>query len=254
MNYVDPIPKGVENTRIDQGVDFIGSGDILAMGNGQVIETGGGGWPGGPYMTYKLLDGPDAGKVVYVAENIRPVVKAGDTVKAGQKIATMFNGGTGIETGWSNSAGTAPLSQDAAAGGISGADLPKGGTKVGRDYENFLVSVGVGKANNYNIPSGGKLPSGFDTPATGNVSPTTDTSGGTGLGGLLSFPTEITGFFKDANDFVTALMWITKPNNWIRIIAFLGGLAILLFAIHALMATANGEPIIKAPSVVPVPV
>jgi hypothetical protein len=74
------------------------------------------------------------------------------------------------------------------------------------------------------------------------------------LGGLLSFPSQITGFFSDANTFVTALMWITKPSNWVRILAFLAGIALLLFAIHALIAAANGKPLVSTPSVIPVPV
>src|SRR6185437_10068322 len=134
MNYVNPLGqiKNLIAERVDQGVDFSGSGPILAIGNGTVIETNGGGWPGGPFMSYRLDDGPDAGKVVYVAENIRPTVAKGQKIKAGQPIATMFEGGTGIEMGWADASGTIALSQTPAAGGISGANLPAGGTEVGR--------------------------------------------------------------------------------------------------------------------------
>ena len=75
-----------------------------------------------------------------------------------------------------------------------------------------------------------------------------------GGGGILSFPSQITGFFSDASTFVTALMWIAKPQNWVRIVAFLAGVALLLFAIHALIAAGRGEPLVKMPSVVPVPI
>lgn len=247
MNYVNPLSK-IKNLvaeRVDQGVDFSGSGPISAIGNGTVIETSGGGWPGGPFMSYRLDDGPNAGKVVYVAENIRPTVTKGQKIKAGQTIAVMFQGGTGIETGWADSSGTIPLSQTAAAGGISGANLPAGGTQVGRSFESFLNSLGVPKANNLSATAGGKLPAGTaaaSAPSSANA------------GGLLSIPTEITGFFSQANSFVTALMWIAQPSSWLRIGAFIAGIALLLFAIHALIAAANGEPLVKSPSVIPVPV
>jgi Phage tail lysozyme len=78
-----------------------------------------------------------------------------------------------------------------------------------------------------------------------------------GVGGtnLLDFPSQITGFFSEADTLVTALMWITKPSNWVRVIAFLAGVALLLFAIHALIAVGEGGEIMpKMPNVVPVPI
>lgn len=89
-------------------------------------------------------------------------------------------------------------------------------------------------------------------PASGVTSSTPASDDGSG--GILSWPSEITGFFSDANTFVTTLMWITKPGNWVRIIAVLAGVALLLFAIHAFIAAANGEPLVQAPKVVPIPV
>lgn len=81
------------------------------------------------------------------------------------------------------------------------------------------------------------------------------TSAPSGGGGLLDFPSQITGFFSQANTLITALMWITKPSNWVRVIAFLGGVALLLFAVHALIAVGEGGEIMpKMPNVVPVPI
>jgi hypothetical protein len=257
----------INNTRIDQGVDFQGTGPIHALNDAEVVyvNTGTSGWPGlgtqnaGPYIAYKLTAGPDIGKYVYVAEDIHPLVKVGDTVKAGQQIANQVFTGTGIETGWADpSEPGRPLSQTSAAGGITGADLPVGGTKVGRSFEAVLTSLGVGKANNYSDTSGegGSLPSGYSLTGSGgdSTAPASSSTPSGGGGGLLSFPPQITTFFDDAGNLVHALTWLTKPSNWVRIIAFFGALVILLFAIHALMAAGTGAPIIKAPSIIPVPV
>lgn len=158
-SLVNPIPRGVRPERVDQGVDFAGNGNILAMGDATIGITNGGGWPGGPYMSYQLDAG---GKWVYVAENIRPTVRPGQKVKKGDVIAKMFDGGTGIETGWAAPGGGSPLSQTAAAGGISGANLPgNGSTAIGMNYEKLLVSLGAPKAPNYGAPSGGKVPPGY---------------------------------------------------------------------------------------------
>jgi len=81
----------------------------------------------------------------------------------------------------------------------------------------------------------------------------TSAPGDLSLGGI-SWPGDITGFFSDADTFVTKLLWLVNPASWMRIGAFLIGVALLLFAIHALIAVNSGQPIIKMPSVVPVPV
>lgn len=111
-------------------------------------------------------------------------------------------------------------------------------------------SAGIGVDS---LASWGNAVVGFGRPP-GQAPGTAAASTGGGGGGILSWPGEITGFFKDANTFVTALMWITKPSNWVRIIAFLAGLGLLLFAIHALIAAGSGEPLVKTPSVIPVPI
>jgi hypothetical protein len=163
-DYVNPLSQvaNLARERIDQGVDFSGSGPVLAIGDAVITETNGGGWPGGPFMSYRLTSGPFAGRYVYVAENITPTVSVGQTVRAGQQIATMFNGGTGIETGWAAPGGFQPLSQTVAAGSINGANLPPGGgTAIAKDFDTFLSSLGVPLAPNYSLPTGGFLPAGW---------------------------------------------------------------------------------------------
>jgi hypothetical protein len=76
-----------------------------------------------------------------------------------------------------------------------------------------------------------------------------------GSDSILNWPSEITGFFTDADKFVTALMWLASPGSWVRICAFLAGLALLFLAVHALIAVGEGDSILpKAPTIVPVPV
>lgn len=92
----------------------------------------------------------------------------------------------------------------------------------------------------------------------GRPSGTASTPTGAGLdssvSGLLGIPSQITDFFNQADTFVKALMWLAQPSSWVRIGAFIAGVALLLFAIHALISAANGSPIVSMPSVIPVPV
>jgi 3D (Asp-Asp-Asp) domain-containing protein len=112
--------------RIDMGVDYDGTGPIDALGAGTVTYSvpGGAGW--GPFscsgghggaIVYRLGDGPDAGRYVYVTEGIVPLVTVGEQVQAGQPVASF----TGcIETGWATGVGAntmaAELGQACASG------------------------------------------------------------------------------------------------------------------------------------------
>lgn len=91
----------------------------------------------------------------------------------------------------------------------------------------------------------------WGTSAGSNPAPA---SGG-GSGGILSFPSQITDFFSEADKLVTAIAWLAAPASWVRIVAFLAGVALLLFAIHALVAVGEGGDIMpKMPTVMPIPV
>ena len=105
--YQYPFLNAVQG-RVDQGVDFTGVGPILAIGRARVIKTGAPGWPVGGGVLYQLLDGPRAGQFIFVNEGVTATVHAGQTVAAGQQIAT-FLPGSSIEIGFADSAGT-PLS------------------------------------------------------------------------------------------------------------------------------------------------
>jgi hypothetical protein len=67
-----------------------------------------------------------------------------------------------------------------------------------------------------------------------------------------SWPSDITGFFKDAKTFTDALLWIVNPASWLRIGAF--GIAIvLLIGAIAIFAHAD-EKISSMPMPIPVPI
>lgn len=111
--YVNPLRAvpDLRTSRIDMGVDYSGSGPILAIGAGRVVAARyipgpEGCWgrtcapaPGG-WVVYQLLDGPFAGKYVYAVENITVKVKTGQLLMPGQEIAVLHNASPNLETGW----------------------------------------------------------------------------------------------------------------------------------------------------------
>jgi murein DD-endopeptidase MepM/ murein hydrolase activator NlpD len=109
-SYLNPFAASTElvTGRIDQGVDFVGAGPIVAIGNAQVLATGAPGWPEEGGVLYQLLDGPLKGEVIFVYEGVDATVQPGEMVKAGQQIATFRPGGS-IEMGFADAAGV-PLS------------------------------------------------------------------------------------------------------------------------------------------------
>jgi hypothetical protein len=152
--------------RVDQGVDFGGAGPVYALGDGVITNATGDstGWPGGGWITYQLTDGPDAGLVVYVAEDVKPTVEVGQKVTSSTVIANMFNGGDGIETGWATSDSSTAESQTAAAGSINGGGpFP---TMVGLSFDAVLESVGVPAAPNADQTGSGLLPPGYPAVAS----------------------------------------------------------------------------------------
>lgn len=173
--YVNPFAKAkITPSRVDQGVDFGGSGPVTAIGPAVVTFAGSGadtGWgpPAGPapggFIRYRLTGGPAAGKEVYVAEGVQPSVTVGQKLAAGDVIGTMT--GASIETGWASGVGTQPLSQTPAAGGIGGAGpFP---TKVGVNFDRLLIALGVPAAPNLAQPASGGIPPGYpDTWSAGD--------------------------------------------------------------------------------------
>jgi hypothetical protein len=147
--YVNPFRDATQLTpgRIDMGVDFKGIGPIAAIGDAEIVGDGGQGWPGKHYLAYKLLTGPHAGRFVYVAEAIKPLVSAGQRVKAGDHIARFGPDAApghspGIETGWSSE--TLNLTWAKKTTGYHEGER----TPAGKAFCRFLHSLGVPQADN----------------------------------------------------------------------------------------------------------
>jgi hypothetical protein len=155
FEYVNPVRavSGLTPRRIDLGVDYAGSGPVLALGSAVVTMASDSDsgppscwaiscWPGGGIVVYRLSDGPFAGRYVYVAEHITVTVRAGQRVTAGQQIATLYPGYPWSEFGWA--AGPGPEALGMADGHQCPCSDPGNWSTIdGRTMNNLLVAVGA---------------------------------------------------------------------------------------------------------------
>ncbi len=101
--YVDPLQFVSAWERTDQGVDAqmpIGA-PIVAPCRVKILGIEPDWYLTQPLVYFELLDGPDAGRVQYVAEEITNIARPGSFLAQGQPIARFAATGTGIEYGWS---------------------------------------------------------------------------------------------------------------------------------------------------------
>jgi hypothetical protein len=101
--YIDPLQYVNHWERTDQGVDAnmpVGA-PILAPCPVKILAVIPGWYAGQPLVYFELLNGPDAGRVQYVAEEITDIATPGSILQQGQVIARYAPSGTGIEYGWS---------------------------------------------------------------------------------------------------------------------------------------------------------
>jgi hypothetical protein len=101
--YIDPLRFVSVWERTDQGVDAtmpVGA-PILAPSRVKILAIEPDWYAGQPLIYWELLDGPDAGKVQFVAEEITDLARPGSYLQQGQPIARFAASGTGIEFGWS---------------------------------------------------------------------------------------------------------------------------------------------------------
>ncbi len=141
--YANPFAHatGIVPQRIDQGVDYDGTGPIAAIGDATIthISTAAAmGWPGFSYIAYQLAQG----NWVYVAEDITPVPRlhVGEQVSAGQPIAIFaFPQHDGIETGWAQPNAGNPQPVAKIDGGYVGGQR----TAAGDSFSALLAAAGA---------------------------------------------------------------------------------------------------------------
>jgi hypothetical protein len=172
--YVNPLRavRDLRASRIDMGVDYSGAGPVLAIGTARVVfakqDVSGpeSCWgktcapPGSGMVVYRLLDGPFAGKYVYIVENITVQVRRGQTVQTGHRIAQLHEGSPNLEIGWAAGHGAETL---AAASGHQCACVDPGGWSSieGRNFDHLLAWLGAPSGYVTTIPRGQHMPRGW---------------------------------------------------------------------------------------------
>jgi hypothetical protein len=101
--YINPLQYVTRWERTDQGVDAVMpvGAPILAPCPVKILAVIPNWYAGQPLVYFELLDGPQAGQVQYVAEQITDIAAPGSTLQKGQVIARFAASGTAIEYGWS---------------------------------------------------------------------------------------------------------------------------------------------------------
>lgn len=145
-DYVNPLAGAhVKAERIDQGVDYAGSGTLTAIGGATVtyVATAETGWPGS-FIEYRLLEGPDTGCYVYYAEGVTPApgLRVGQKVAAGQPLVTIVPGWpTGIELGWGAGVSTATYAADTHQW-TAASDQDSVASAAGKTFSALIASLG----------------------------------------------------------------------------------------------------------------
>lgn len=157
IGYANPLRalSDLVPERVDQGVDYSGSGPIYALGDGVVRNTTNPGWPGGAFISYELSNGPAAGDFVYVAENMTPRVQVGQSVTPTTVLGTLMDGGPGLETGWAQPPGDGNA---AAVGQWNGSTS----TAYGENFSQLLHALGAPAGETEGVVRGA-LPPGWPT-------------------------------------------------------------------------------------------
>jgi murein DD-endopeptidase MepM/ murein hydrolase activator NlpD len=152
-HYVNPFADPAwEAGRTDMGMDWapLHRLPVLALGDGVILGSDNhSGWPGKHFIYYQLSSGSHAGDIIYVAEHLSGLAKAGTHVHAGQKIALALPGYPYIETGWADQYGS-PRAYPCYHEGQK--------TNSGKEMERFLMSLGAPEGDP--VGKGANRPSG----------------------------------------------------------------------------------------------
>ena len=144
--YVNPLAGAVvKPERVDQGVDYAGSGTLEAIGAGRItyLATSNTGWPGA-FIEYQLTVGADAGCYVYYAEGVIPApgLAVGETVTGGQTLATIIpKYPTGIELGWGSGKSTKAYAKIAGQWSPTD-DQDNVATAAGKSFSSLIQTLG----------------------------------------------------------------------------------------------------------------
>jgi murein DD-endopeptidase MepM/ murein hydrolase activator NlpD len=136
--YVNPFsdPRWIPG-RIDMGMDWVPLRKLPVRAVGDAVILGAdnhSGWPGHHIIWYQLTDGPLQGDIIYVAEHLTALARAGASVRAGQRIAVAVPGYPYIETGWADAYGS-PRAYPCYHEGVA--------TNSGREIARFLGTLGA---------------------------------------------------------------------------------------------------------------
>ena len=149
--YTNPFSaaKGLTWSRTDQGVDACmqAGSPLLAFAPSKYVQVVSDFYNGQPAMVLQILSGPLAGKDWYWSEEITPTISQGQTVNAGQTVATYAPSGTCIEIGWWAVDAGRPL------GGVEG--YAEGiATLSGGDFRYLLQALGANPGTGVGMSTG----------------------------------------------------------------------------------------------------
>lgn len=140
--YINPLHYVSVWERTDQGVDAVMpvGAPILAPCKIKILAVIPNWYAGQPLIYWELLEGPDAGKIQYVAEEITELATPGSYLQQGQPIARFAPSGTGIEFGWSTTNGvTLAMATTGYEEGIA--------TPAGQSIRAWLNALGANAGN-----------------------------------------------------------------------------------------------------------
>lgn len=142
--YIDPLRYVDHWERTDQGVDAVlpVGAPILAPCEVKVLAIIPDWYAGQPLVYFELLQGPDAGRVQYVAEEITSIARPGSVLAQGQVVARYAKSGTAIEYGWSTPDG---ITLAVATTGYEEGEI----TPAGRAMRAWLNSLGANAGPNF---------------------------------------------------------------------------------------------------------
>ena len=148
--YTDPLQAatGIVWERTDQGVDaaMAPGSPLLAFAPSIVRMIVSDFYAGQPAIVFEATGGPLAGRWWYLSEQITPTVSQGQTIGAGQTVATYASAGTGIEIGWWTPGGGYPLGHPGYREGLA--------TNAGGDFRYLLRALGANPGTGAGLSTG----------------------------------------------------------------------------------------------------